>query len=73
MAKQKGLPVYIVASQADAAQHFFNEKDNFNLPILSLDATALKAAARTNPELYLMNGPVVENKWSWADLKKAVK
>ncbi len=73
MAKQKGLPVYIVASQADAAQQFFNKRNNFNLPILSLDATALKTAARTNPELYMMNGPVVENKWGWADLKKAVE
>ena len=73
MAKHKNIPFYIVASQALAAQQFFNEKNNYNLPILSLDATALKTAARTNPELYLMNGPVVVNKWGWADLKKGVK
>jgi uncharacterized membrane protein YphA (DoxX/SURF4 family) len=72
-ANKKKVPVYIVASQADAAQHFFNEINNFNLPILGLDATALKTAARTNPELYLMKGPVVQNKWGWADFKKALQ
>jgi uncharacterized membrane protein YphA (DoxX/SURF4 family) len=73
MIKTKNIPMFIVASQATEAQEFFNEKNNYNLPVLSLDATALKTAARTNPELYLMNGPVVENKWGWADLKDAVK
>ncbi len=73
LAKRKNIPLYIVASQASAAQQFFNEKNTFNVPILSLDATALKTAARTNPELYLMKGPVVENKWGWADFKKAIR
>ena len=73
MAKQRNIPLYIVASQASAAEQFFNKRNNYNLPILSLDATALKTAARTNPELYLMNGPVVENKWGWADFNKAIK
>ncbi|MEO6219476.1 MAG: BT_3928 family protein [Ginsengibacter sp.] len=73
VARKKNIPLYIVASQADAAQRFFNERNNYNLPILSLDATALKTAARTNPELYLMKGPVVKNKWGWRDLKKAIK
>lgn len=71
--KAKNIPLYIVASQAMVAQEFFNQRNNYNLPILSLDATALKTAARTNPELYLMNGPVVENKWGWADFGKAIK
>ncbi|MEP6582980.1 MAG: BT_3928 family protein [Ginsengibacter sp.] len=72
-AKQKNMPLYIVASQSSIAQKFFNEKNNYNIPVLSLDATALKTAARTNPELYLMKGPVVEGKWGWADFKKAMK
>lgn len=71
--KAKNIPLYIVASQAAEAQQFFNQRNNYNLPVLSLDATALKTAARTNPELYLMNGPVVENKWGWADFKDAIK
>ena len=62
----------MVTSQATAAQQFFNEKNTYNIPVFSLDATALKTAARTNPELYLMKGPVVVNKWGWADFKKAI-
>lgn len=73
MAKSKNIPLFIVATEATAAQQFFNERNNYNLPVLSLDATALKTAARTNPELYLMKGPVVENKWGWADFGKAIK
>ena len=71
-AKSKNIPMFIIASQAIEAQQFFNVAHNYNLPVLSLDATALKTAARTNPELYFMNGPVVENKWGWADFKKVV-
>lgn len=73
MAKNKHIPLFIVAAQSDAAQQFFNVMNNYNLPVLSLDATALKTAARTNPELYLMNGPVVQNKWGWADFEKAIQ
>jgi uncharacterized membrane protein YphA (DoxX/SURF4 family) len=72
-AKSKNIPLFIVASQATAAQQFFNERNNYNIPVLSLDVTALKTAARTNPELYLMKGPAVVNKWGWADFKKAVR
>jgi uncharacterized membrane protein YphA (DoxX/SURF4 family) len=72
-AKSKNRPLLIIASQATAAQQFFNEMNSYEVPVLSLDATALKTAARTNPELYLMKGPVVVNKWGWADFKKAVK
>ena len=69
-AKHVNIPMYIITSQAGEAQQFFNDKNNLNLPIISLDATALKTAARTNPELYLMSGPVVMNKWAWADFDK---
>jgi len=43
------------------------------VPVFNLDATAFKTAARTNPELYLMHGPVIKDKWGWADIKDAVK
>ena len=72
-AKQKNRPLLIIASQASAAQHFFNEENNFNVPILGCDVTALKTAARTNPTLYLMNGPVVVSKWGWANFSKALR
>ncbi len=38
-----------------------------------MDATAFKTAARTEPQLYLMHGPVVKNKWGWAQMKNALK
>jgi len=71
-ARQKSRPLLIVASQTSEAQRF-NDTNNFNVPVLSLDVTSLKTAARTNPTLYLMNGPVVIGKWGWADFSKALK
>jgi hypothetical protein len=41
--------------------------------VLTCDATAVKTAARANPTLFLMKGPVVQGKWGWADIDKAVK
>ena len=71
-AAQTNRIVYIVTTEPEAADTFFNIRNNYKLPILSLDATAFKTAARTNPELYLMKGPVIINKWGWADLKKVL-
>ena len=73
MANAKKLPLYIISPQTSSANVFFNEQNNYKLPVLSLDATSFKTAARTSPELYLMNGPVVKNKWGKVDLEKALK
>ena len=54
-------------------EDWFWEKNNFNLPIVGCDATALKTAARTDPSLYLMKGPIVQHKWGWADFERAMK
>ncbi len=70
---QNNRPLYIVASQASISQQFFNDKNKFNIPVLSIDAVALKTAARTDPALYLMKGPVVQKKWGSADIDKAAK
>ncbi|MEO6330691.1 MAG: BT_3928 family protein [Ginsengibacter sp.] len=72
-AKQKNIPFIVIASQATTGQHFFNETNNFNVPVFSCDATVLKTASRTNPSLYLMKGSVVQAKWGWADFDKAMK
>lgn len=71
-AKTSGKGVFVVASQAEAANNLINNQYHFNLPVLSCDVTAIKTASRTNPSLYLMNGPVVVNKWGRADFKKAI-
>ncbi len=44
-----------------------------NIPVLSCDVTSLKTAARNNITLFLMNGPVVENKWGGDDIQHALK
>lgn len=72
-AKIKGRNVLVVSPQGLKANEFFNVRNNFAVPVFSLDATAFKTAARTNPELYLMHGPVIKNKWGWADFKNALK
>ena len=72
-AKEKNRAIIIIASQASEAQQFFNEKNNFNVPVVSCDATALKTAARTDPALYMMKGPVVQHKWGWADFERATR
>lgn len=72
-AKQKNRPLLVIASQASAVQQFFNEKNNFNVPVLSCDATAVKTAARANPTLYLMKGPVIQKKWGSAEIDKAAR
>ncbi len=71
--KQKGIPLCIVSADPEGAQQYFNQQLHLNLPILSLDATAFKTAARTNPELYLMHGPVVKKKWGKSSLSKVIK
>ncbi len=72
-ARETNKPLIIIASQATAAQQFFNQANNFNVPVYSCDVTALKTAARTNPCLYLMHGAEIQNKWGWADFGNAVK
>lgn len=72
-AKKNNRLVYIVTPEITQAQDFFNNRNNFNVPVFSLDATAFKTAARTSPELYLMHGPVINDKWGSSDLKNALK
>ncbi|MDQ2721651.1 MAG: DoxX family membrane protein [Bacteroidota bacterium] len=73
LAKSKNKGLYIISTQAAEADDFFNKNNHYGLPVLSLDATSFKTAARTSPELYLMKGPLIENKWGWADFKSALK
>lgn len=72
-AKQQNKPLYIVTADKAEANHFFNELNKYNLAIYTCDATAIKTAARANPTLFLMKGPIVQGKWSWADIGEAVK
>ena len=72
-AEKQSRKIYIVTSDRDKLNDFINVNHHFNLSILTCDATALKTAARTDltPVVFLMNGPVIEGKWSWADMDHA--
>ncbi len=72
-AQLKGLKLYVIATQATEVNELLNEKNHFNVRVLSCDATALKTASRTDPSLYEMNGPVVKGKWGWADFQNVIK
>jgi len=67
--------IFIVTSQLEKVKKRFNDfwiANNINsssIKFLSCDATVMKTVARVNPTLYLMNGPVVKNKWSWTAFK----
>lgn len=72
-AKQQNRPIYIVTSDKENVNDFFNVHNPYNLRIFTCDATAIKTAARANPTLFVMQGPVVTEKYSWADIGKAIK
>jgi hypothetical protein len=69
-AGQSGIPFYVITGQREMVEKRFNSlslKQGITIPVFTCDATALKTAARTDMVLYRMNGPVVEDKWGWAD------
>ena len=61
------LPVYLVTSDPANAKKVITTP---GLIILTCDVTAIKTAARVNPTLYLMKGPVIKNKWAAIDYFK---
>jgi uncharacterized membrane protein YphA (DoxX/SURF4 family) len=71
-AKENNEKMYVVTSD-EKVDSFINVKKKFNVPVYTCDMTAIKTAARSTPTLFLMNGPVVENKWGSADIDKASK
>ena len=60
--------LYIVTAQRDAVTAYMKDNKILAEGILTADATAIKTAARTNPAIFIMKGPVVQEKFSWADL-----
>ena len=69
-AKEQNIPLYIITSENAKVNAFFNQQNNYELSVFTCDATAIKTAARANPTLFEMRGPVVQGKYSWADLDK---
>ncbi len=73
-----GKQLYIVSSQVDKVKAYLSKldsiKDKVNaLQFLSCDATVMKTVARANPTLYLMNGPLVQQKFGWPAFENILK
>jgi uncharacterized membrane protein YphA (DoxX/SURF4 family) len=73
-----GKQIYIVSAQVDKVKAYLANladlKDKvIAIKFLSCDATVLKTVARVNPTLYLMNGPVVKQKWGWPSFENVLK
>ncbi len=58
------MPVYMVTSDPKTANTLIK---NSSIIIFTCDGIAIKTAARVNPTLFLMKGPVVKGKWAAKD------
>ena len=63
--------IFVVTSQRSAVEGILQSLKIEVDGVLTSDATAIKTAARANPTMFKMKGPVVQEKWSWANLHKA--
>ncbi|UEG49399.1 DoxX family membrane protein [Ferruginibacter lapsinanis] len=72
-AKASNKPIYIITADTKRANAFFNEQNKYEVPVYSCDATAIKTAARATPTVFVMKSAVVQHKYSWADIDKAIK
>lgn len=73
-----GKPIYIVTGQPQKVREKFAGKCRpdgavYEPIIFTCDVTAIKTAARANPTVFKMKGPVVQGKWSWADFGVLLK
>ncbi len=63
-------PVYVVTSDPSTAEELIK---NPSVTIFTSDGIVIKTAARVNPTIFLMSGPVVKNKWAADDFFKKMK
>ena len=71
--RSKTIPVFYVSPDPAALRSFLSKEQPNEIPVLALDGTALKTAARSNQTLYKMKGAVIQKKYGWADLNNALK
>ena len=73
-ARQHAIPLYIVTNTRDVLAQFSQAtKDSLlvSTNAFMCDAVAIKTAARANPTLYLLKDGTIQQKWAFADMKKA--
>ncbi len=66
--KAAGIPVFAVTSASIKDIQALLKSD---IIVFTCDGIAIKTAARVNPTLFLMKGPVIQNKWAGADIKNS--
>ena len=71
-AHQQSHPIYIVSNTSENVSKHLKEM-GWPYPVLKLDFTAFRTAARANPTLYLLKNGTVINKWTGAEGSKALK
>jgi len=70
---QKGMACFYITPNPAGLNSYLNVFQPNKIPILTCDYTVVKTAARNDIVLYLMNGPVVKNKWGGDDIEHALK
>jgi uncharacterized membrane protein YphA (DoxX/SURF4 family) len=74
---ERNKKVFVISSERKTAEDRYAylavAGKKLNTPVLTCDVTTLKTVARNNIVLYLMDGPVVKNKWGGRDIEKALK
>lgn len=74
IAKEKAnRKLFVVTGQRTAVANFLAGNNISYDGLFGCDVTSIKTAARATPTIYLMNGPVVQGKWGWADFDRLVK
>jgi uncharacterized membrane protein YphA (DoxX/SURF4 family) len=71
---KKNIPLYIITNAREVLGQFtLATKDSVLVSTNAFlcDAVAIKTAARANPTLYLLKDGTIQNKWAFADIKKA--
>jgi len=69
-AQQKNQDVYLISNTSDKVIAF-SKQAGWDYPVLKLDFTAFRTAARANPILYLLKNGTVIDKWTGAEGAKA--
>jgi len=66
-ASNRKTRLYVLTSARTAVEKLLSENQIPVDGVFTTDMTAIKTAARANPVIFEMNGPVVQKKWSWAN------
>jgi Cys-tRNA synthase (O-phospho-L-seryl-tRNA:Cys-tRNA synthase) len=61
--KKDGIPFLLLTSSSRAKINAFRKKNNFNVPVFLNDETGLKAIARSNPSMMVIEKGIVKGKF----------